>query len=572
VSTCTGGKKFTYPAANPTTPPARPHAPTAITGLANPTYDAAGSTLTGNSRTYSYDAEGQVASVAFGGTTLSVNYAGDGKAWKLTSGSLTRYRIYDDFEWTTANLARTHVFLGGQEIAVTEEGYTPVNYGGCGQVWPPKRPLPAGGDLALTLLYAFAGALAFPMVRAIRRHRLRGARAWASLGTSAVFLMFVSVPPQLVAEPAEASAPLNTTFFHPDRLGSSLVVSDNTGTASARRVVYRPFGALVQNSAGNSTVPDRGFTGQRFESSVGVYDYGARWYDPAIARFVQPDNYADPFEPQSLNLFAYVRNDPTNRTDPTGNWGIQVGFQIGNMEFGNWGTWGGPWGMQAVGIYLAGRGWSGCINIVSGQCGNNIIGGIVNQAVGRIQSQVSLISNVIWHPVATARALVDALVNPSDLPMILANYTKGETVWRTHRREIQSIVGEVKRYIDYGKQPNGGTGIKKNDKGRLDIVRDRNKGKWITGIRNVLGLDDFREAEVGFSAYAWNYGYSLEALVLVTKDQHLLSDDTLRDARNVSKRIDAPIFWNMGDEYFLIEGDNPIKRLPSGRVCPRGGC
>jgi RHS repeat-associated protein len=300
--------------------------------MSAPSYDAAGNLLSGNGRSYGYDALGQVQSITSGGSVLNAEYAGDGKAWKITAGGVTRYRIYDDFEWNqTAGVARTSVFLDGQIIAVTEENFSPITYGGCGRVWPTLVPQPAGGDIALALLYGLGGALAFPLARAIRRHRPRTGRAWVAVGTSGVFLLVVSVPPSLVPAAAEAAAPANTTFFHPDRLGSSLVVSNNTGAASAKRVVYRPFGALVQNSGGTSAVPDRGFTGQRFEASVGVYDYNARWYDPAIARFVQPDALAAPFEPQTLNPFAYVRNDPTNRTDPTGNLDVNsFGAPIGH--------------------------------------------------------------------------------------------------------------------------------------------------------------------------------------------------------------------------------------------------
>ena len=351
-TTCENGKLFTYP----TTPqPVLPHAPTAISGMSAPSYDAAGNMLTGNGNTYTYDAEGHVASI--NGTTLTANYAGDGNAWKITTGAgaLSRYRIYDDFEWTTANLARTSVFLGGKIIAITQEDFTPATSGGCGQVWPRNTPQPAGGELALLLMYAFAGALALPMARAIRRNRPRTLRGWASVGTSAVFLVFVSVPPQLVPEEAEAAAPINTAFFHPDRLGSSLVVSNNTGAASAKRVVYRPFGALVQeSSAGTSTVPERGFTGQRFEASVGVYDYGARWYDPGIARFVQPDPLIqDATNPQQLNPFSYVNGDPSNFADPSGleEVGIEEIIIIGHRTQIDWGSTGSHGGSSSgVGV------------------------------------------------------------------------------------------------------------------------------------------------------------------------------------------------------------------------------
>ncbi len=32
------------------------------------------------------------------------------------------------------------------------------------------------------------------------------------------------------------------------------------------------------------------YTGQREESEVGLYYYVARWYDPAIGRFIQADS------------------------------------------------------------------------------------------------------------------------------------------------------------------------------------------------------------------------------------------------------------------------------------------
>lgn len=324
-TTCTNGKRFVYPTANTTTPPARPHGTTElrVNGALQSTfsYDLAGNMLSGNGRDYEYDAQGQAKKITQGATTLEANYAADGRVWKITAGGVTRYRLTGDFEWNqTGALARTQVFLDGQILAITEDLFTPITYGGCGQVWPRNLPQPLGGELALLFVYGLAGALALPMLRAIRRRRPRSLRGWVSVGTSAVFLVAVSVPAgMLTPERAEAVSPLNTKYFHPDRLGSSLVVSDNTGAASARRVVYRPFGALVQNSGSTSSVPERGFTGQRFEASVGVYDYNARWYDPAIARFVQPDPLVrDAYDPQALGPFSYVANDPINRVDPTG--------------------------------------------------------------------------------------------------------------------------------------------------------------------------------------------------------------------------------------------------------------
>ncbi|MCA9933753.1 MAG: hypothetical protein KC415_07515 [Anaerolineales bacterium] len=48
----------------------------------------------------------------------------------------------------------------------------------------------------------------------------------------------------------------------------------------------------------------------------------ARWYDPAIGRFISPDTIIpDPADPQSFNRYAYVENRVMNFNDPTGHCG-----------------------------------------------------------------------------------------------------------------------------------------------------------------------------------------------------------------------------------------------------------
>jgi len=54
------------------------------------------------------------------------------------------------------------------------------------------------------------------------------------------------------------------------------------------------------------------FTGQRsFVDAVGLMDYGARFYDPALGRFVSADSIVpEPGNPQALNRYAYVLGNP----------------------------------------------------------------------------------------------------------------------------------------------------------------------------------------------------------------------------------------------------------------------
>jgi len=60
-----------------------------------------------------------------------------------------------------------------------------------------------------------------------------------------------------------------------------------------------------------------------------LYNYNGRLYDPVIGRFISADPFVQaPFDPQSLNRFSYVRNNPLIYTDPTGyGWGgVPDGF------------------------------------------------------------------------------------------------------------------------------------------------------------------------------------------------------------------------------------------------------
>ncbi len=106
------------------------------------------------------------------------------------------------------------------------------------------------------------------------------------------------------------------SYFHKDHLGSSLVITDNNGNA-IETAEYTPFGCL-RNHAG-STASNYKFTDQEFDPSSGLYNYNARLYDPNIGTFISPDPFVQaPFDPQTLNRYTYVRNNPLIYIDPSG--------------------------------------------------------------------------------------------------------------------------------------------------------------------------------------------------------------------------------------------------------------
>src|SRR6266699_3177854 len=68
------------------------------------------------------------------------------------------------------------------------------------------------------------------------------------------------------------------------------------------------------------------FTGKERDSESGLDNFGARYNSSQYGRFMTPDwsarptpvPFADLANPQSLNLYSYVANNPLNLTDPTG--------------------------------------------------------------------------------------------------------------------------------------------------------------------------------------------------------------------------------------------------------------
>ena len=48
-------------------------------------------------------------------------------------------------------------------------------------------------------------------------------------------------------------------------------------------------------------------------------DFGPRYYSSNMGRFISPDDVGGHLEdPQTLNLYSYVGNNPLSRTDPSG--------------------------------------------------------------------------------------------------------------------------------------------------------------------------------------------------------------------------------------------------------------
>jgi RHS repeat-associated protein len=115
-------------------------------------------------------------------------------------------------------------------------------------------------------------------------------------------------------------------FLHVDQLGSTRLITDQSG-ALAQRYEYAPFGKVI---LGQGSRPDsHRFTGQEADDETGLMYYRARYYDPALGRFLSPDPImSQPLNPQDLDAYAYVYNNPVNLTDPSGCGPIGIVFAV----------------------------------------------------------------------------------------------------------------------------------------------------------------------------------------------------------------------------------------------------
>ncbi len=105
-------------------------------------------------------------------------------------------------------------------------------------------------------------------------------------------------------------------YYHSDHLGSSSVVTDPNGN-NAEEIYYYPYGGSRQDSGGANV--RHKYTGQEFDDETGLYYYNARYYDPQLGRFISADSIAPaPANPQTLNRYSYVGNNPIIYTDPSG--------------------------------------------------------------------------------------------------------------------------------------------------------------------------------------------------------------------------------------------------------------
>jgi RHS repeat-associated protein len=163
---------------------------------------------------------------------------------------------------------------------------------------------------------------------------------------------------ELTVSGSAPAAPLHTNFFPGGKLlatydftgaqGLHYALADPLGTKRVQFTINSsglettelnclslPFGNSLNNSFTTDCVPvgtsgadatEHHFTGKERDAESGNDYFGARYYSSSMGRFMSPDwsakaepvPYAKLDDPQSLNLYAYVGNNPLTQVDADG--------------------------------------------------------------------------------------------------------------------------------------------------------------------------------------------------------------------------------------------------------------
>jgi RHS repeat-associated protein len=324
----------------------KPHAVVSANGNSY-AYDACGNMTTRNSSEYgnqtlTYDAQNRLVRVYNNTDSNDVRFgysAGGARLWKKVNGQITCLWIGSLYEEKDGKIL-CHVYAGDRLVA----SFEPEEYLACliqdrlylAAVWN------FGGD-ALAAVFGHGRAPLSIMALAIlaglgcgvryNRRRMRAVYGLSTPYRGAIFLqhdpwrqvvlmslvgsVFLASMPQAAFAETPTYDPV-FYYYHPDHLGSAQLMTDRNGEL-VQHYGYQPFGEeRYRNNTSAFSVSNR-YTGQTLDEETGLYYYGARYYDPELARFIQADSTVpDPGFSQAFNRYAYVYNNPLRFTDPTG--------------------------------------------------------------------------------------------------------------------------------------------------------------------------------------------------------------------------------------------------------------
>jgi len=217
----------------------------------------------------------------------------------------------DLFEWESGTShATANVMAFGRRIAFEYSWNQALRSAWLPPGWQlPVAPRLLGPGLALAVLIVALGYLLWLTARGV-----------AVCRPVPAILQLLILASLLIPNPAWAGGGGATSlrrWISHDHLGNAIRYTEPSG-ATVKGRTFEPFGKVIAETATTEATPQL-FTGQRYETNTGLYDFRARWYDPEAGRFLSVDPVVqDVADPQTHNAYSYVRNNPINLVDPDG--------------------------------------------------------------------------------------------------------------------------------------------------------------------------------------------------------------------------------------------------------------
>ncbi|NJP43383.1 RHS repeat-associated core domain-containing protein [Streptomyces sp. PRB2-1] len=273
---------------------------------------------------YTYDAVGDMASVADAAGTVTYTYPAPGPAairpHAVSAVGADSYGYDADGRLTSRTVAGTPATLAwddaGELASVSAAGGARTSFAYDADADRLLRRDAGGTTLYLdgTELRASGGA-----VSAVRYYTAGTAVVAMRTGGGVVWLGSDQQNSTQVAIGAGAGAGVGDGAGDGDGAGAGVGAGGGAegGVGAVSRQRYLPYGA--HRGAGDALpATDRGFLGKTEDADTGLVQAGARYYDPSTGRFISPDPQYDTSEPKSLNPYAYAEDNPTTLSDPSG--------------------------------------------------------------------------------------------------------------------------------------------------------------------------------------------------------------------------------------------------------------